>query len=258
MPESLLCFYPHYKLYLKYHPLPLCCCPVQAQEFEEDHQANRESEDDDDGSFEGSYSTKSHSRKSNSSHHSIKKAWHRTKSTRADDSDEEPDRQPLANSFLQNRQKQRHDQHPTNKMSSMTTRNGNNNSKSQSRLSKKEKELADENAKLRGEIARQRKRVSLMATSSGPNKKKKGISKAMTDLVSKKTKLDIWKTNKFIKNNENLAAATKKLMKMHPPQEFGGLEGQELAEAEEDFVAAHKEMVCKSINGQVRTRILGT
>ena len=92
------------------------------------------------------------------------------------------------------------------------------------------------------------KRLQLVRTGKG--KKSNANQKAMSREVAKCTKQQLWKVCKFIKNENKLIKATRFVMRNLELAEMEGLEGQELAEAEEIWIATYKDDVRQALNKQ--------
>lgn len=113
--------------------------------------------------------------------------------------------------------------------------------------SKSSKDQEKENLKI--QLARMQKKLKL---SSGRAKSvsKPGNMTAMEREVTKTTKNALWKVCKFIKNETKLDKAATFVMKNLELQELEGLEGTELAEAEETWKATYRSDIRVALNNQ--------
>jgi hypothetical protein len=186
----------------------------------------------------------------------------RRSSREPEDSDQEPSRRPLANSFHENRRAQREDLHPNSEMvRTGSQRRANMRAAAQAKLAAKKKndqsedeeqealaEKEKENAELKAKLARVTKQIQLER--NGKMGKQTTNQEAMSREVQKCAKQKLWKVCKFIKNEKKLRKATRFVMKQLELADFVGLEGKDLINAEEDWIATYKEDVRKALNKQ--------
>jgi hypothetical protein len=114
----------------------------------------------------------------------------------------------------------------------------------QEALAEKEKE----NAELKAKLARVTKQIQLER--NGKMGKQTTNQEAMSREVQKCAKQKLWKVCKFIKNDKKLRKATRFVMKQLELADFVGLEGADLVDAEEVWIATYKEDVRKALNKQ--------
>lgn len=207
----------------------------QLSEEIEEHQRNRKQR------------SQSRSSQSQSNEPKIRKKKRRNVSASSDD-DTAPKRKPLSQAFHHNRKKQRLQNHPM----APTTRTKRTNPESEDdddETVSARQQLEDQVEELREEAKRLKKRAKLAATVGS---KKVGNGKQMSAMsreVCKKTKTDLWPVKKFIYNDEKLIAATKFVLKrLGDLVEFDGMRGDSKMEAEETWLAMHKEDVRTSLN----------
>lgn len=176
--------YPLYCRLQQLRPLPVL---IEEEELTECNSGGSDTE-------EGSYTflpTGSSSKKR------TKKKKPRRRSSGDEDSDQEPHRQPLAQSIHDNRQVQRLNSHP-NMPGTRASAAG----KRSSSEKDKEDAMEKENADLKLELARVKKRMKLDKT--GTSASGSGSSKAMEREVGKMTKTKLWKICKFFKNDSKV------------------------------------------------------
>lgn len=175
-----------------------------------------------------------------------------------------PSRLVLGESFQANRISQRIDNHPGN----MKTRGGNYKLSTQGAQSapkkrKPDPKLADEepsgsdgedetSIRLRQKTEEAQKwKLRAKGTSSSSKSGKSvpaGSASAMHQLVTKKTKEEVYKTTKFIGSEGQLCTVTEHLMKILDLDCFENLEGSALIRAQEQWISNHKDTVRIAIN----------
>ena len=205
----------------------------------------------------------SHSKSGSGSSRRRKKKSLRRDSSASDDSDQEANRRPLAASIHHNRQKQRVLKHPIQHpmagrkggRSSTRLANGKSNGghASQSDAVDEANQQRDhaekENAELKLQLAAIQQRLKLERTGQG-KKLKSTTQQAMSREVAKCTKQQLWKVCKFIKSENKLVKATRFVMLKLDLVEMEGLQGPELAEAQEIWIATYKDDVRRALNQQ--------
>ena len=105
-----------------------------------------------------------------------------------------------------------------------------------------------ENQLLREQLARSKKQLKI--SRNGGSASKKGTSRAMEKEVAKVTKTDLWKICKFFKNQTKAMKGTKCVMEKLELLEFEGLEGEKLAEAQEEWKGNYVVTVREALNMQ--------
>ena len=174
--------YPLYCRLQQLRPLPVL---IEEEELTEYDTGGSETE--------GSYTFLPTGRSSNKR----KKKKPRRRSSGDEDSDLEPHRKPLAQSIHDNRQVQRLNSHPN-----MAGTRASTSGKRSSSEKGPEDVMEKENADLKMELARMRKRMKLEKT--GTSGTASGTSKAMEREVCKMTKTKLWKICKFFKNDSKV------------------------------------------------------
>ena len=151
----------------------------------------------------------------------------------------------MASSVHHNRQAQRASHHPT--MANTKPRSTRNSGKTAARSAPTETEKENEALKL--EIIRLKKRQKLdRSGTSAPSGS--GTAKAMEREVGKTSKTSLWKVCKFLKNETKLNKAAKFVMEQMDLNEFDGLEGAALVEAQENWKASHRKYIRTAMNKQ--------
>ena len=116
---------------------------------------------------------------------------------------------------------------------------------------KEAEELARKLKEREEELQRLRCRVKNLDAKPRSRKSKsgsKGTVSAEESLVYKTAKGEFFKTCKFLKDNEQLVAATRKVMNMLDLQCLDGLSGSALVRAEEEWIAENQDIVREAIN----------
>ena len=112
------------------------------------------------------------------------------------------------------------------------------------------KVLREENAKLKLELFRQKKRAQI-ASRSGPSAHvAAGSQTAMDREVERQTKTRLFHLTAFFRNDEKAMKGTKFVMESLDLVEMEGLEGKDLTDAQEEWKGRHKGTVSKSLNRQ--------
>ena len=106
-----------------------------------------------------------------------------------------------------------------------------------------------ENSQLKVQLAAMQQRLKLERTGQA-SRLKSTNQKAMSREVAKCTKQQLWKICKFIKSESKLVKATRFVMQKLDLAEMEGLEGKDLAEAEEVWIATYKDDVRVALNKQ--------
>ena len=178
-----------------------------------------------------------------------KKKKQRKRQSRSQDSDSEPEQRPLAESFHHNRKNLRHEM--TKNGSAKAERAAARAAKKVEQEAKQQAEEAaqQENAQLKLELARLQKKIKLdRSGTSARGSGSKGSQSAMAREVKKVAKTKLWKICKFLRNQNKLDKATKYVMETMDLIEFAGLEGKELVEAKEVWIATHSGCVREALN----------
>jgi hypothetical protein len=191
-----------------------------------------------------------------------------SKSTNEEE-DQEPNRHPLSDSFHANRQLQRTNLHPNmaKTRSNKTQRKDEREARKERAEEAKKRAAAsqsgsesecedngtkenpnDENQKLKEQIVRMRKRMKLINHKPSKSASKKGTTKALLNEIRKEVKDGLWANCKFIKNQVFLDKATRVVMAELELADLEGLEGEELIEAEEVWVAVNQDTVRRAMN----------
>jgi hypothetical protein len=188
---------------------------------------------------------------------SIKKRRKRSKTVPYDE-DREPKRRPLSESFHTNRKHQRLKNHPNPNMSATA--------KSRAAETKRKRDEAnpdddsDESTvapetdqakkirKLKLENFRLKKRA-LYGTFETKKVTKGQKLTAMQREVQKRTRTDLFPVKKFFQHENRLLLGTKFIMDSINPKELKELDGEERVDAEEMWMAEHKDLVRTSLNG---------
>ena len=156
--------------------------------------SDEEDSDEENQSFLPGGSASSSSRRSKKK--KKKKHYRSRRSSEDEESDQEPSRQPLAQSIHANREAQRLKLHPS-MAGSNSTRSKSGDKRTTLDLDDKDKE----NAELKAKLACLQKRMKLERTGANFTGSASGTTKAMVREVSKMTKTNLWKICKFFKND---------------------------------------------------------
>ena len=194
-----------------------------------------------------------------------------------DSSDSEDSRHPLGDTFYRNKQSQRANQHPNMPAKTRKQNKAEKEAKAKRARDPEENELGgsgdeseaqvpetiakrqkkqEDKAKIRNlqlELARYKAREnaeSKVANRPRPKGKQKvkGSHSAMQAMVEKTTKTDFFKVAKFVSDEKQVEVATRKVMKFLDLDELRGLEGDDLIQAEEDWIATWKDTVRMTLN----------
>ena len=267
-------FYPHYCSLQQRRPLPLVSEREEDSEEDEEEEQGSDNqlssgEEDNHGEEETFSSVEgtdaqptrrtSHSKSAGGSRGKRKKKSARHDHSASDDSDQEGNRRPLASSIHHNRQQHRRYSHSVqSKMGggrkgkaafrSSSGKSAGTRSAALEDANQKRESAEKENSDLKAQLAAMQKRLQLVRTGKG--KKSNANQKAMSREVAKCTKQQLWKVCKFIKSENKLIKATRFVMRNLELAEMEGLEGQELAEAEEIWIATYKDDVRQALNKQ--------
>ena len=205
-----------------------------------------------------------------------KKKKRRSSKPRHEDSDSEHSRTPLGETFYQNKQSQRANQHPSmpntrkQQMAKKAAKASRKRDERQDDLEdsedesesqvpeqvRKRQKKAAEQARIKNlelELLRYKEREKSTAkVASQQGRKKKivvpGTSSALENLVVSTTKTTLFKVAKFVSNDEQVTKATRKVMESLDIDELRGLEGAELVAAEEEWIATWKDTVRTTLN----------
>ena len=195
----------------------------------------------------------------------------------SDNEDSTPKRRPLASSFINNKQQQRQDSHPKmgggrgkggkgTKAAATTRRSPRNRSRKQDSDSTNKKRKAEESdadatdvdqdrkpsaqekeiQRLKMELACAKRNKS--ARGKDTKKQKRGTDNAMAREVIKMATTKLWQVCKFIKDDSKLMDATRYVMDRLEIREHQHLKGDDLAEAQAQWVEDWSETVRTSIN----------
>jgi hypothetical protein len=282
----LLQLLPNYCYFRLHHPLPLHPASVSVHRHEDlesedeediiDIQLEAELEEDKDSVNEETFLPTATTKKPTKSLRGppasvLSKKNNRSKSNlrREVDEDQSPNRHPLSQTIHTNRQQQRTNLHPTMAKSGSKTKNREQRAaarqqqlldKAQAEAKKRpaatdkettgnEKDTEQENKRLKMELVRMKKRITLINNVKA-GKPASGTPKALTDEVKSEVSNFLWANCKFIKNDQFLIKATRLVMQQMELADFDGLEGEDLIEAEEIWVATHKDTVRRQLNYQ--------
>ena len=240
-------------------PLPLHPhLATQHEEFQELESAGDQSdlsseEDEEEKSFLPKESSSSKSKSSKSS--SKKKKKRRSKTGgHTEDSDSETGRRALAESVHHNRKVQRLDKHPImakglTRACAKGSKGGQSARKGNETTEEDTNQTQKENAELKLKLASLQKQMKLQRTGDNGGGRTTNQA-AMSKEVVRVTKKSLWKVCKFIKSEKKLRKATRFVMKQLELAELEGLEGEELMQAEEEWIFSYQDDVRRALNKQ--------
>ena len=253
-------YYPLYTSLQQRWPLPLCFPDQQLEEDTSDDEREQVSGDESEeeeitflptqatDAQASSRSSKSAARSCGITRTKLKKST----PAGTEDSDQEPDRRPLADSIHTNRKQQRLNQHPMaggkgkqQRAAAQATRASTRNSE---RANQERDEAQKENEELKQQLRALTKRLKLER--GGKSKVRNTTQKAMVNVVDKCTKQKLWKVCKFFKNDSKLVKGARFVMSELDLAELEGLEGADLIDAQETWMATYKDDVRIALNRQ--------
>ena len=249
--------YPCYKLHLLHCPLPTAAArevDSNAEETENeldnafDNQLAAEESDEEEDSF---IDTQEETQQTGSGRKTSRKKKKGRHVSATDETDQEPSRHPLSQRFHDNRNQQRIDHHPAmppkgKKGTAASRKSARVSAADQANRVQDDREK--ENQQLKEQLAALKTQLELANAAGGGGTTTNAT--AMGREVTKTAKKKLWKRCKFIYGDKTLRKGCKFVISQLELAEFQGLEGPKLKEAQERFIAEHKNSVRLAINKQ--------